>query len=163
MRRLLLYYLFSIPSCLIAQNQIIGKFVDNFGSSIEIMSDSTFKFSHHIHLSANWTNGLWKINNDTIFFTKTPIYDTLKHIDLKNNITKSLILSKDDKADVIEQYEGKLFVLPLTNQYFISYPEKLFYRKSELFSVAGDGKLIVKKLKTSSSNKKKVPWFSKIS
>jgi hypothetical protein len=163
MRRLLLIFFCSIQFNNLAQCQILGQFSDGFGKSILIKADSTFNFSYKIHLSSSSINGHWRILNDTIFFFKNPVFDTLIYTDLQNKFTTKLIPSIDDKIDVIEQKESKLNIYILPTKYIVPCPEKLFYWNNKLYRIKSNGELFQNKFKIFFSKRSRSSsWFLRV-
>jgi len=110
-------------------------------------------------LSSSWTKGKWKINNDTIYFTKIPVLDTLKYKHAKSLVTDSLVLSLDENAESITTEEYISYQLTSGGQNRHSMPNKLFYRNGRLYSIDEKGKLIKKKVEGFGTKKRFVPWY----
>jgi len=129
-----------LPLKTIAQNNYLGEWNDYWGSSFNIKSDSTFEFSWHFDLFERWSNGVWIIKNDTIYFRVVPVYDTLKY-----SSGYSLVLSEDEKPKV---FIPKILVTEnARKQDSTDMPTKLFYQKDKLYTIGKNGKLIKKKTK----------------
>src|SRR5688572_9887456 len=96
MKILLTTVLLSLSFSLFAQNKIIGRYRDYFGSRIELTSDNTFKYTWHFDLSYSWTKGIWSLKNDTVYFHMIPTYDTIIYNNNDGTSTSKLNLSGDE-------------------------------------------------------------------
>ena len=61
-----------------AQDKYLGAYHDYHGGYLTINADSTFNYTWHFDTEGSWSNGTWRIINDTIFFNTIPVYDTAK-------------------------------------------------------------------------------------
>lgn len=142
-----------------SQSFSCGLYKDNFGSSIKINEDGTFKYIWRFDLSMNWTKGTWIKQNDTLCFYMTPILDTLTIKTPEGLAVDTLILSEDEISNRI-QYDYNLPVRQYSSQNNQSYPKKLFFKKGKLYHIE-NGSLMTRKIKGVMTNKQYVPWFYK--
>lgn len=145
-----------------AQTNLFGHYKDKFGSQVTINSDSTFLYTWNFDLSSSWTKGTWMIYKDTLFFSMTPVYDTIKYFDKKINLTKdSLVISDNEKSEVITTQNDLIASLLLSGgQNRRGYPAKLYWKKERLYGFE-DGKILKRKIKGFRTNKMFVPWYYK--
>jgi hypothetical protein len=151
--------LLTISFNLFAQGKIAGRYRNYFGSRIQLNSDSTFKYTWHFDLSGSWTKGTWSLNNDTVNFHMLPTYDTVSYKNNDGTSTDKIILSVDETSERMtsEQYAG--MGLSSGGQNIQPYPDKLFFKRQELFEIR-NGKL-AKKIKGFWTKKKWRLWFFK--
>ena len=157
---LILIIFLTIDNLTVAQDKFFVKYIDYFGCSIELKSDSTFKFTWRFDTSGSWTIGSWINKNDTICFTAKPVYDTLMEFDQNTNKQiEKLVLSSDEKSNKIPS--GKLLINSICSggQNRYPMPSKLFFRKERLYNIDNYGRLKKKKIKGFWSNKKYDPWY----
>jgi hypothetical protein len=154
-------FLYSIVICtsLNAQSIVAGHYRNYFGGSLNIVPDSTFKYSWHFDLQGSWTNGKWRMIKDTVYFTMIPVYDTITHAIKNGEIVDSLVLSLDE---IPKRTTINLNVLYSGGQNIQPYPTKLLYRKNRLYEIDKHGKLDKKWGKNLWSKRKWPPWFTKI-
>jgi hypothetical protein len=146
------------------QKKFIGNYRNYFGERMEIYPDSTFKYSFRFDLASSWTIGTWKIKKDTIYFSMTPVYDTIVYKDNRQTVRiDSLVLSLDQVANKITSLESIAGYWASGGQNQFSFPDKLFFRRNKLFKII-NGKLIKEKTKGFwGTNKKYIPWYVRIS
>jgi hypothetical protein len=162
MRYLILFFLLILNIPAIAQiksDKLIGNYQDHFGSSLEIKSDSTFRYTQHFDLSGSWSKGKWYRKKDTIFFKTIIVYDTLRYIGLNGQRVDSLIKSDDEIPKVIKNHPTN--VLHSGGQNFYSGPEKLYYKNERLFGIDKQNRLIRKRFRGFWTKKKFPTWFFK--
>jgi hypothetical protein len=74
-----------------AQNEIFGKYKNEFGEVLTLNSDKTFEYSWRFDLASSWNIGTWSVEKGKyIYLTINEIKDTLK---TQNKI--ELVLSND--------------------------------------------------------------------
>ena len=144
-----------------AQDNILGRYKDYFGSDITLNADSTFAYSYHFDMAGTWTVGTYKVVNDTIYLTEVPIYDTLQFVNKLKQPIDSLILSDDKKPDRItmDDFINKPFLSSAQDR--MSHPLLLVWRKNRLYTLDRHGRLNARKMKAISNGKKYVPWYLK--
>lgn len=149
----------------------------NYGKTVVMKNDSTFKFSERKHMQYKWAIGKWDTVGDTIFLKFIPIFDTLKTYNDQNRlIQKNLILSRDHESNLIIQkltlsqndypdwikysiaVQGEIdsmrnYNLSKLFQNSINFPRKLFLTEKGLYEIDKEGDLIKRK-KSSGTNKK---------
>ena len=156
---------------LFAQDKILGRYRDYFGSRILLNADNTFKYTWNFDMSSSWTNGTWTVMNDTVFFHMVPIYDTVRQTNKYGIVIDTLLLSFDELSERLTQTQvpgdvsvsnGQIIYAPLSagGQNKIDYPDKLVSKKGRLYRIK-NGKLIIKKQTGFWTSKKQDPWFFK--
>ena len=160
MKILTITILLTLPFGLPAQDKIVGRYRDYFGSHIQLNADNTFKYTWHFDMSGGWTKGTWAFKNDTVYFHMLPTYDTLSYIRATGLTVDSLILSTDEIPERFKLEQYTQMGLSSGGQNRIPYPEKLFYKNGKLYGIK-DKKLIKKKQKEFWTGKKFPPWFFK--
>ena len=161
MKILAIILLSTIVFSLNAQSKVSGIYYQSFGSELEVKEDSSFLYKWRFDLSSSWTKGKWKINNDTIYFTKILVLDTLKYRPANGIGIDSLVLSLDENPESITNEEYISYQLTSGGQNRPSMPEKLFYRNDRLYSINKKGELIKKKVEGFGTKKMYVPWYIK--
>ncbi|HVU57551.1 MAG TPA: hypothetical protein VHD83_20955 [Puia sp.] len=159
MKALLTLYFIIAYAHLNAQSEVAGHYRNYFGESMNIRTDSTFKYSWHFDLQGSWTNGEWRKTKDTIYFTMIPVYDTVRQTLKNGEIRDSLILSIDEKP---ERITVDLNVLYSGGQNIQPYPTKLLYRKNRLYEIDKNGKPYTKWRRGFWNKKKWPPWFIRV-
>ena len=150
MLKYLVISIFILPLNTSGQNNYLGEWYDYWGSSFNIKSDSTFKFTWRFDLIENWSKGVWVIKNDTIYFRIVPVYDTIKY-----SSGYSLVLATDEEPRVIIP---KIIVeMSSRTQDSSEMPVKLYYHKDRLYTVDKNGKPVKKKVKA--WNGRWPPWY----
>lgn len=144
----------------VAQNKIPGKYRDNFGCSIILNSDSTFNFKWRFDLAVSWSKGTWTVINDTVFFTITPVFDTLRYLKNKSTID-SLVFSLDTIPEIITMEDYAMTKITSGGQNDFIMPDKLYFKNDRLYSINKKGKLITKRVEAFMIHKKVVPWYIK--
>ncbi|MCO6358294.1 hypothetical protein [Roseivirga pacifica] len=135
MKTALFILLMSITVSLHSQ-RIDGKYKDNFGHTLEIKSDSTFKFEWKFDLTYTWVKGEWTKEKDLLYLNYIAVYDTL----VRSGQPDSLVLSTDPISSKInnEEFIESLLTsggqknndLSVSSQ---SYVQQLILRKQILF------------------------------
>jgi len=99
---------------------------------------------------------------DTIFLINVPIYDTVYYEqELPIEIIKSekkVILSADNKPEIITPEEAVFTEISSLGQNRIPHPQKVYYKIGKLFEINDKGHLIRKRLR-GFYNKKKYPAY----
>jgi hypothetical protein len=155
---LIIFVVFLIPTAY-GQSIYKGKYVKYYGNTIQISSDSTFKYVTG-YPQFFWANGIWRTSNDTIYFAYVPIYDTLFHNDTlqfkdspKRVKVYTFELSCDEISNMIIRDQSQAPGC-ITRQRGDILPEKLYYIKNVLYDIYSEGKIIKKKYKNQYGIKK---------
>lgn len=158
-----------------AQNKYYGQY-SSYGGTLTIDSNYTFEYSKPMGcLARSCIYGNWTLKNDTIYFIKVPVFDTVQFEKSKNIYFDSLVLSLDRKTERISKEQFAEYSEITGGQDTSLNIEKLFYKKEKIYGIKPNGKLITKKLrrqfkKPSSlrmyiyllkKKKKFVPWYTK--
>lgn len=146
-----------------SQGTISGRYIDNFGSTLSLNTDSSFKYTWHFDLSISWTKGKWSFSNDTIYLIATSIIDTIQYTNESGETIDTLLLSTDETPSRIvikTRNEFPWYLGSSKTQNSQPYPDKLFYKKDRLYEIK-DGKLIKKKQRGFWTKKKFAPWYYK--
>lgn len=150
--------------CYWLQDEIVGKYRDNFGSEFKFNSDLTYDYKSISLGLGFWSKGKWEVKNDTIYFKAIPVYDTLR----RPNGKDTLILSQTETPKLIIDID------PINEEIIKSinlglqdpFSGKLFFHNNKLYEIDKNGKLITEKKTRSFSRKnseKFDPWYTKIS
>ncbi|MGQ0828110.1 MAG: hypothetical protein ACT4ON_06935 [Bacteroidota bacterium] len=145
------------------QQPVAGFYRDNFGSSIKVNKDGTFKYMWRFDMSMSWTKGTWSQSNDTLYFNMFPVFDTVLLLTTQGTAFDTLILSEDEVSSRIPGPGTHEFYSPIRrhpSQNSQPFPDKLFYRHDRLYNIK-NGRLLTKKLKGFWSNEKYDPWYFK--
>ena len=158
--KLIIILFLAVPLSSLAQKNPIGTYQDNLGTRLEIRKDSTFLHTHRFHLYSSWTKGIWYTQVDTIHFSMTPVWDTVR---LKSHLGSkdTLILS----IDSFQSRETEFYFDTLRGygQKYYDYPKKLIFTGRRLYQIGSDGKPFRNRVK-SYGRKKKVPtWLYRTS
>jgi len=144
------------------QKSIFGNYYSRINGTIELKSDSTFIHKYRFDLSSSWTQGNWKIKNDTIYLMTKLVMDTLQIRNTENKVIRdSLVLSSDQKIERIEQNEYLISTLSNGGQNRIKPPNKLFRKKKKLYLINENGTLDLRKLNGMRTDKKYYTYFKK--
>jgi hypothetical protein len=160
MKPLTIIFLLSLSLSLTAQDRIIGRYRDYFGSRILLNSDNSFKYTWNFDMSASWTKGTWTLTGDTVYFHMVPTFDTLSQTNSNGIPSDTLILSTDEIPERFTQTQFSAMLLSSGGQNRMTYPDKLLFKKGRLYKIQ-NGKLVVKKQKGFWTGKKWDPWFFK--
>lgn len=160
MRTIFCFVLFSSSIITSAQSRTVGTYADYFGRKLELNADSTFDYSYHFDLYSTWTQGVWSLRNDTVYFKWLPVYDTIRITNPPGQFKDSLILSLDRKAEGVGPPDEK--VLYSGGQNYYPYPQKLFYHRDKLYTISKEGKLVKKKIRGIWRKTKSPPWYRKV-
>ena len=148
-----------------SQNVIVGKYHNSFSCSLTINSDSTYYYFYHFDLSSSWSAGKWRNSNDTIYFVNIPIYDTVYYVDTFNqNIIKcekKLLLSADNKPEVITSNEAIFLEIASLGQNRFPNPQKLYFKNGKLFEIKNNGQIVRKRIKGFYSHKKYPTYYER--
>ena len=158
MKILTIVLLLSFSPGLFAQDKIVGRYRNYFGSLIQLNADKTFKYTWNLDLSGSWTKGTWMLTGDTVYLQMIPTYDTLSRIKSGSILPDTLILSIDEIPERLTQTASSPVVLHSSGQNRSDHPEKLLFKKGKLYRIY-KGKLVTKKQKGFWTNKKWRPWF----
>jgi hypothetical protein len=160
MRILVISLLLIPPFILFAQDKIVGRYRDYFGSRILLNADGTFKYTWNFDMASSWTKGTWTLKGDTVYFHMVPTYDTLSQTNANGMTSDTLILSTDEVSERFTQTEFAAMLLSGGGQNRMNYPDKLLFKKGRLYKIQ-DGKLVTKKQKGFWTSKKWDPWYFK--
>ncbi len=158
MKILTITFLLSLSLCLTAQDKIIGRYRDYFGTRIQFNADNTFKYTWNFDMSASWTKGTWTLTGDTVYFHMVPTYDTLSQTNSVGIPSDTLILSTDEIPERFTQTQFAAMLLSSGGQNRMAYPDKLLFKKGRFYKIQ-NGKLVVKKQKGFWTSKKWDPWY----
>jgi hypothetical protein len=158
-----------------AQNKYCGKYSSYHGDLI-IDSNSTFEYSKPMGcLVRSCIYGNWTLKNDTIYFIKVPIFDTVQFEKSNNIYFDSLVVSLDRKTERISMEQFTMYSKITGGQDTSLNIEKLFYKKEKLYEIKPNGRIITKKIRMQfkkpnslrmyfyllKQKKKFVPWYTK--
>lgn len=144
------------------QGQVVGIYNDHFSERIELKADSTFTHYYRFDLASSWTNGKWRIENDTIYLKTELIMDTLQIRNSENQVIRdSLVLSADQIIGRIEYNDLAGMLLSGGGQNRVNPPNKLFFKRKKLFRIRGNGTLDLTRVKAFWTNKKHKTYFRK--
>ncbi|MEG5084627.1 hypothetical protein QUB53_28960 [Microcoleus sp. AT8-B4] len=153
-------FILTLSINLFAQDKVVGRYRDYFGSRLQVNADNTFRYTWNFDLSGSWTKGTWTQKGDTFYFHMTPVYDTLKQFKHNGVTSDTLLLSDDEVSERISPERAAANVLSSGGQNRIAYPDKLVFRKGRLYKIV-NGKLLTKPQKGIFSDRKWNPWFFK--
>jgi len=117
---------------------ITEKYRDYFGHSLELSSDSTFKFELRFDLIYNWAEGKWSINDDNLTLNFVNIYDTL----IREDKPDTLVLSIDPVSNAISFNQYGQSILILGGQDGDRFPTQLKKKGKRLFQIDENGKAL---------------------
>ena len=89
--------LLTIVSFSVSGQGLTGKYNAYYGHSLELKSDSTFKYEWRFDLASSWTVGQWKASNGIVYLNIKNVHDTLTREDKPD----SLVLSSCKKSNRI--------------------------------------------------------------
>jgi hypothetical protein len=179
MKLLTLIFVFLTSHNLSAQNKLIGRYRDYFGSRIQINPDSTFKYTWNFDMQSSWTKGTWQLKGDTIYFKMVPVYDTTSSLAPNQTSTDSLVLSADEISERLglptqmttpvdlnstnrinpKVYQNNIAALLSSGgQNKRYYLDKLIVKNGKLYLIK-NGKAYRKKVKGFWTNKKWPTWY----
>jgi hypothetical protein len=90
-------FLLTIISFSVSGQGLTGKYNAYNGHSLELKSDSTFRYEWRFDLASSWTVGQWRASNGIVYLNFKNVYDTLTREDKPD----SLALSSDEKSNRI--------------------------------------------------------------
>jgi hypothetical protein len=140
--------------CLAFNDDVVGNYSNQIGSTLVLKKDYTFAEDYNIHMYADWCNGRWTRLKDTIYLTTVPIYDTLK-LPYRPD---SLVLSQTREPKVITD-ENEFVISRLSCSQYIRPNRKFLFRKNRLYVIDSLGKLEIKKTFRMPNGKKYTTWF----
>ena len=144
------------------QDKYVGIYKDRFSESIELKSDSTFTHKWRFDLGSSWTNGKWRIINDTIYLKTELVMDTLQFRNSENKVVRdSLVLSSDQKIDRIELNELIISSISSGGQNRYEPPTKIYWKRNKLYRINENGTLDQRKVKAFWTDKKYKTYFRK--
>lgn len=159
MRRLFVIILTSLCFSAGAQS-ISGLYSDHFGQSLVLNPDSTFEFRWALDMERSWTRGRWTFNNKILSLTPLLVYDTLRTRDKLGTMRDSMVLSMDQKSEVISTlYPG---YLTTGGQNRIPPPSELAMLRGRLYHVSKSGQIYRGKRAEFWTRKKYKTYFKKI-
>ncbi len=174
-------YLITIKICFLvllanAQSKYYGQYSSYVGTLI-IYSNSTFEYSKPMGcLARSCVYGNCTLKNDTIYFIKVPVFDTVQFEKSNNIYFDSLVVSLDRKTERISKEQFAEYSEITGGQDTSLNIEKLFYKKEKLYEIEPNGKLRTKKIRRQfkkptslgmyfyllKEKKKFVPWYTKL-
>jgi hypothetical protein len=126
----------------ICQGQfVIGKYSNYFGESFYFEEDSTFKYTWLFDLASSWTNGSWKISNDTLYIEPKIILDTLRTLNSHGIEIDTLVVSTDEIQNRTDSIAYISSFLSGGGQNRRIPPSKLHYKNKRLYLILENGKL----------------------
>ena len=145
--------------CFCQQNFVAGKYENDFGETLILKPDSTFKYIWKFDLASSWNIGTWKINDkNEIKLFKKEIFDTIK-----DNDKIELVLSTSEFSQTTTSKKFALNSISGGGQSRKLIPENLIFKNGKIFTFSSSGKIQNKKISTSLNSKQKSkPWFEKI-
>jgi len=158
MKKFVIFFLLALSIQLNAQNKFAGYYEDYFGSSIKINGDSTFNYKWSFDIASSWSNGTWKVIDNTIYLTLVPVFDTLTYKDEKRNtIIDTLVPAMTEKPRKITAEDFRVEELCSGGQNKVKAPQKLCYRKGKLMGFTKREKLNRKRMRGFGTFKKYPP------
>ena len=149
-------FLFNSPF-LKAQNNIFGKYQNEFGETLILKSDKTFEYTWNFDLASSWNDGTWKIVGKNVFLDVAEVRDSV----LLNGKVE-MVLSSDRISNKITNEEYALSLISAGGQSRNPLNLKYLLSRGKLYTFSKDGKLRNEKIKSfSNSNKFFKPWFEK--
>jgi len=130
---ILLIFTFSLAS----SQDLEGKYKDYFGYSLELNSDSTFKFEWRFDLIYNWATGKWLTNDKVLTFNFLPVFDTL----VRTGKSDSLVLSIDKVPNNTTKEQFLEYELISGGQDKDRFPTELKLKKGRLYHLDSNGKI----------------------
>jgi len=126
----------------ICQGQsVIGKYSNYFGESFYFENDSTFKYTWLFDLASSWTNGNWKLSNDTLYIEPKIILDTLRTMNCNGIEIDTLVISTDEILNRTDSIAYLSSFLSGGGQNRRILPSKLYYKNKRLYLILENGKL----------------------
>lgn len=166
MKSILTFIILVLNIFAFGQENIAGKYNNSFGSKLTLNEDNTYFYIWHFDLSSSWSTGVWEIQNDTVYLTCVPIYDTIIHIDtLGNSVINQRIelsLSADYTSEIITEDYAVLSSLSGGGQNRINYPTKFVFHRDRLFEINNNRKLKRKKVYCIFRQKRFSPYYKKV-
>jgi hypothetical protein len=152
---LLILFLFLIN---VQHGNVEGEYYNSFGSKLKINTDSTFLYNWSFDTASSWSEGKWRLKNDTIYFEIIPVFDTLRI----NHQKDTLLLSVNQKPELITDPSITIFEsLSSGGQNKTKMSSKLYFDGEKLIEIKKNGKLDNRKLKAFWQNEKYNTWFIK--
>ena len=164
MKKFIIFFLLMLPTLrLNAQNKFAGYYEDYFGHSIKINDDSTFQYRWNFDLASSWSNGTWKVIDQTIYFTFVPVFDTLTYKDEKRNIIiDTLVLAMSKKPRKITVEDFRIEEICSGGQNRVNLPQKLCYKKGKLMGFTKQERLNRKRIRGFGTFKKYPTWYKRV-
>ncbi|MBB6324960.1 hypothetical protein FHS59_000575 [Algoriphagus iocasae] len=146
MRTLLLITVLLINTFCYGQSKLEGTYSNFFGEKIEFRKDLTFKHSWYFDLASSWTEGTYKMFNDTVYLRTKLVLDTLEILNNKNEFVKdSLVVSVDNESNRIDIIEFASSGISGGGQNRLKPPDELIIKRNKLYRLDEMGKLKIKK------------------
>ena len=146
--------------CLSSHGQkVVGQYQDYFGHTLILKPDSSFEFTWHLDLEGSWNKGKWSLYKDTLTLSTVLLYDTLRTSLLIGQTHDSLVVSNDQKAEVITTLYPGYITTVWQNR--IPPPLKLYYYRNRLYRVLNSGSLDKTKKQEFWTQKMYHTWFKK--
>jgi hypothetical protein len=141
-----------------AQPTLFGHYRSFFGRSIRLHLDHSFLYEWHFDLMSSWSQGTFTVIHDTVYLTMIPVFDTIQ-VSKSGQPADSLILAEDLQPKRTVPPDPTM--LSSGGQNREDCPKVLVYQHNRLYEIDVKGKLIRKKQKGFSSNRKFEPWYIK--
>ena len=124
----------------------------------KLHQDHTFLYEWHFDLMSSWSQGTFTVIHDTVYLTMIPVFDTIQ-VSKSGHRADSLILAEDLQPKRTVPPDPTM--LSAGGQNREDCPKVLVYQHNRLYEIDVKGKLIRKKQKGFSSNRKFEPWYIK--
>jgi len=134
--RLTTILLLTVIHISVSGQRLTGKYNDNFGHTLELKDDSTFRLEWRFDLVKTWAIGQWTFSDDIIVLKFTDIYDTLTRTDKPD----SLILSNDEKSNKINEEEFAINQLSSGGQKHVGITDRLRLKRQRLYLADKNGR-----------------------
>lgn len=138
--------------------RLIGKYNAYYGHSLELNSDSTFKYEWRFDMTRKWAIGRWSCTDKIVNLNFITIYDTLN----RQGRPDSLVLSGDEKSTKISQNEFAIILIGAGGQNHDGITNRLALRRRKLYQMDDSGKIITKKYPGIWTKKKKSTRFFRV-
>ncbi len=122
-------------SSICSEESLVGVYVQECkGTTLTIKADHTFDFTARFDVAVNWAVGNWSLDDNLLYLTTTPIYDTLEI-----NGKDSLLLSI---WKIPKRYKSEKEIPQTTHSQIINFvPNILVVQKDILYRLNKKGKI----------------------
>ena len=146
--------------CLSVRGQnVVARYEDHFGYTLILKPDSSFEYTWRFDLESSWNKGRWTLNEDTLIISTVLLYDTLRTSLLSGQTHDSLVISKDEKSELIMTLYPGYITSGCQNR--MPPPLKLYYSRNRLYRFSNTGSLDKRKLKAFWNQMKYNTWFTR--